>query len=276
MMNRIKHHKSLLTIAVLLIILLFLVIFQTRGAGTSRTEERKRISLVVYGDDTERWENLRQGADLVCKRSSADLSLLTTLSENDTAEQTEIIDREIEDGADALIIAACNSSGIREHMDSIRPDIPVVFVESIEDANSKEMFIAPDDYNMGLDLGRSIAENESDIVTVAIISENTDRDCVKLREKGLRDALEGKVGRITDWKRDERNMQVPTRVFIQKAVVSEATDVIVTFDNTATDALLDALANLNKKSKVYSISTSNEAVYSLYKGEIKTLEYQDT
>ncbi|MBR6159251.1 MAG: substrate-binding domain-containing protein [Lachnospiraceae bacterium] len=269
-----RRYKGLLVIAALLMILLGLVVFQTKGMRTTRAEERKRISLIVYGDDTERWESLRQGAGLVCKQNNADLSLLTMLSEDDVAEQNEIIDREIEDGADALIVAACNSEGIRDHIAGIGSKVPVVYVESLVSDNN-EISIAPDDYNMGLDLGRSIVENESDIVTVAIISENTDRDSVSLREKGLREAIDGKVGKILEWKRDEKNRNAQTRMFIQKAIVSEATDVIVTFDNSATDALLDALTNLNKKSKVYSISTSNKSVYSLYKGEIKTLEYSN-
>lgn len=275
MISRIKQHRSLLTIVMLLVLLLCLIMIGTRDSGKRSTKERKTISLVVYGDDTERWESLRQGAGLVCKQNNADLSFLTMLSEDDTSEQNEIIDREIEDGTDALIIAACNSSGVREHIADINPKVPVIYVESVAAPGDDEIYIAPDDYNMGLDLGRSIAENESDIVTVAIISENTDRDSVALREQGLRDAIDGKVGKILDWKRDENNRNIESRMFIQKAIVSEATDVIVALDNSTTDALLDALANLNKKSKVYSVSTSNKSVYSLYKGEIKTLEYSN-
>ena len=62
-------------------------------------------------------------------------------------------------------------------------------------------------------------------------------------------------------------------VVIRDAVVTDATDVIVTFDNSTGDALLDAMENLNQSSKVYSISTSNKAVYYLYNKEIKALEF---
>jgi ribose transport system substrate-binding protein len=197
------------------------------------------------------------------------------LTDNDVAEQEEMIEREIEDGTDALIIAACNSSEIRDYIRDRKPDIPVVFIGSVEDLQDSIDQIATDDYKMGYDLGEAIAENESDIVTVAIISENTERDSVALREKGLRDALEGNVGRIINWTRNGNEKTSKARVFIQKALVSEATDVIVTLDNSTTDSLLEALTNLNKKSKVYSISTSDQAVYCLYSGEIKVLEYPD-
>lgn len=273
-MNVLKKNSRLIVVLALTLIFLITAMYQITGRG-SRRSERKNVSLIVYGDDSERWESMRQGAGLACDEKEYDLSLITMLTENDAAEQMEIIDREIDDGSDALIIAACNSSVIRDYINDKNLRIPVVFVETVEDLQSGMKDIAASDYEMGYKLGEEIARNESDIVTVAIISENTKRDSVRLREQGLRDAIEGKVGKTIDWRRNEYEKKVNTRVFIQRAIVSEATDVIVTFDNSTTDALLDALENLNKQSKVYAISTSNKAVYNLYDGEIKALEYTD-
>ncbi|MBO4267360.1 MAG: substrate-binding domain-containing protein [Lachnospiraceae bacterium] len=273
-MNVLKKNPRLLVVLALVLIFLITAMYQIMGRG-SKDSARKNVSLIVYGDDSERWESMRQGAGLACEEKEYDLSLITMLTENDASEQMEIIDREIDDGSDALIIAACNSSVIRDYINDKNLRIPVVFVETVEGLQSGMKDIAASDYEMGYKLGEEIAANESDIVTVAIISENTKRDSVKLREQGLRDALEGKVGKMIDWSRNDYEKNVNTRVFIQRAIVSEATDVIVTFDNSATDALLDALENLNKQSKVYAVSTSNKAVYNLYGGEIKALEYTD-
>ncbi|MBO4903827.1 MAG: substrate-binding domain-containing protein [Lachnospiraceae bacterium] len=268
--------KNLRLIAVIVLILIFLVTAMYQITWKSpQNKERKNVSLIVYGDDSERWESLRQGAGLACEEKDHDLSLITMLTENEASEQEEIIDREIIDGSDALIIAACNSSVIRDYIEEKNLNIPVVFVETVEDLQEGIRDICADDYKMGYELGEEIVNSESDIVTVAIISENTKRDGVTLREQGLRDAIEGKVGKIINWSRNDYEKNVNTRVFIQRAIVSEATDVIVTFDNSTTDALLDALENLNKQSKVYAVSTSNKAVYNLYGGEIKALEYTD-
>ena len=269
-MSRLKKHRSLLIVVALIITFLCLVLAQFYPKSP-RAEKRMKVSMIVYGDDSERWENMRQGAALVCKEKNADLTMMTTLSEKDAEEQIEITKREIEDGADAIIIAACNSSRLKEYFDENHIGIPVVFIESLNSSDNDRLFIAPDDREMGKKLGEEIVNNESDIVTVSIISENTEKDSVSLREEGFREAVEGKVGKIIDWKRNEQEANTETRMFIQKAIVSEATDVIVTFDNSSTDALLDALSNLNKKSKIYSISTSNMAVYNLNKGDIKAL-----
>ena len=274
-MKLLKGRKLLIAGLVLLLIFLMLVTSQMNIQSPVK-EKRSKVSLIVYGDDNERWENLRQGAGLVCDEKSADLTLVTTLLETDAAEQKEIIDREIEGGADALIIAACNSSEVKAFIDERRPRIPVVFVESLNTpllSMGDNVVIAPDDYKMGYELGEAVTEGESDIVTVAIISENTVRDSVALREQGFRDAIDGKVGKVIEWKRSDRQQSAQTRMFIQKALVSDATDVIVTFDNSTTDALLDAMSNLNQTSKVYSIATSDKAVYNLNNKEIIALEY---
>ena len=273
-MTRFKNKYSLLFIIVILVIAFVSAIYRI-NRNEPRKEERKHVSMIVYGDDSDRWENMREGATLVCDEEGADLSLITMMSENDTAEQEEIILREIEDGADALIIAACNSSTIKDFIEDKHPRVPIVFVEDIESLSGDIKAITPDDHKMGYELGQELLKNESDIVTVAIVSENTGRDSVSLREKGFREAVEGKVGRIITWSRNDYEKMANTRMFIQRAIVSEATDVIVTFDNTATDALIDALANLNKTRKVYSISTSNKAVYNLYNKGITVLEYPD-
>ena len=272
-MTVLKNNKNLLYGILLLLVFLVLILSQLEQKEPKK-RPGKHVSFIVYGDDSERWENMRQGAYLVCDEKNADLSLITMLSEDDANEQKEIIDREIEDGADVLIVAACNSKEIADYIKEKR--MPAVFVETVDEeySGSKDV-VSPDDYKMGYELGESIVENESEITTVAIISEHTDRDSVTLREKGLRDAIEGKVGKIINWTRSEKQVNSNTRTFIQRAIVSEATDVIVTFDNSTTDALLDALTNLNKQSRVYSVSTSNKAVYSLYNGDVRSLEFSN-
>ncbi|MCR5301280.1 MAG: substrate-binding domain-containing protein [Lachnospiraceae bacterium] len=273
-MKRISN-RPFIGAAIVFIAFIVIMLLQIGGDEANKDEET-RVSMIVYGDDSERWENMRQGAALACQDKGADISLITMLSENDAAEQEEIIGREIEDGADALIIAACSSERIREYIDSNRIKIPIIFVETMEQLSGKIIDISSDDYRMGYELGKEMLDSESDIVTVAVISENTQRDSVALREKGFRDALsEGQTGKIINWSGNEYENLAGTRVFIQRSVVSEATDVIVTFDNSTTDALIDALSNLNMDRKVYSISTSNKAVYNLYNKDIKALMYPD-
>ena len=134
MMKRLYEKKSLIIVIVLLIIFLAMAVYQV-NFGTTENKPPKHVSMIVYGDDSERWENMYEGAYLVCKEQNAELSLLTMMSENDVNEQEEIIEREIEDGADALLIAPCDSSVIKHFIDQKELKIPVVYIETVESAS---------------------------------------------------------------------------------------------------------------------------------------------
>lgn len=272
-MKKMSENKSL--IAVIALLAVFVLITLYTSAPRSSDKDMKHISMIVYGDDADRWANMREGAYLVSSEKNAKLNLLTTLAEDDPEEQKEIIERELADGTDALIIAPCASREIKEYIDSMNLRIPVVYLETMEDASPVDVSIAVDDYGMGYELGENLVLEESGIVTVAVLSGNTDRDSIRLREEGFRDAIDGKVGKIIDWSGKSSEAVRDVRTYIQKEIVSEATDVIVSFDNLTTDALLDALSNLNQTCKIYAVSTSNHAVYDLYNGEIRVLEFPD-
>lgn len=271
-MRKLFANKNLLFLIMALVVIFFFILYRTY-VNPETGYSRKKVSLIVYGDDQQRWENLRQGAELVCNDKNADLTLITMMSENNVAEQEEIITREVYGGSDAIIIDACDSEQIAEYIKESRIRIPVIFLSSNSYAKDDYPCVAIDDYSIGYELGEEFVRSESDIVTVAVISDNTERESVSLRQKGFMDAIEGKPGKTLIWMREEREKNMAARLFIQRALVSEATDAIVTFDNSTTDALLDALDNLNQNSRLYCISTSDKAVYNLYNGKITALGF---
>lgn len=240
-----------------------------------RVEHNKKISLIVYGNNVKRWETLLQGAELAGEEKGADINLVSMSDESDYNEQIDIIEREVSNGAQALLIAACNSEKIGEYLGRAKLRIPVIFVETGAGFLKDEVCIAADDYMMGYELGKSICENEKPIAKVAIVSDKTCRNSIKEREKGVRDAILDYSNTVVTWERNPNEENLLPRVFLQRELVSEAVDVIVTLDNTMTDSLMDALNNLNKTSKVYSISTSEQAVYCLDHNMIKYLTYQN-
>lgn len=263
--------RKFMTPALFIVALIVLLVF---SKYEPKEAETRNVSLIVYGNDAKRWENLAQGAELAAGEESADVSIVTMTSEEDYAEQIAIIEREIESGADALMIAACDSERIGEYIDSVKIKIPVIFVETGIVSDKKQICIAADDYQMGYALGEEICKRENPIVKVAIVSGGIERDSIRERERGVRDAIGGYVNQVVTWERNQNEESLLPRVFLQRELVSEAVDVIVSFDNTMTNSLMDALDNLNKSSKVYSISTSDQSVYCLDQKRIKALTYQ--
>lgn len=264
-----RKHKQVLGFLLIVSVCAALLWFTVH----EKRDTLQEVSLIVYGNDASRWENLRQGAELAFEEEQVELTLVTMSAEGDANEQIALIEREISRGADALLIAPYDSQVIGAYIKNNKPSIPYVFVENSVSDETTGYSITADHYEMGKMLGRKILELENPIVKVAVISDGTRRESVKEREKGLREVVEPFANKVVTWERYENETDMLTRKFLQRAILEEAVDVVVALDNDIADALMDALDNLDKKTKVYAISTSDQSVYYLDQGKIKALEY---
>lgn len=266
-----KIRGKLLRLIIVLCVLAFIVV--AISYSRNHRDNHMHISLIVYDMDSRDWENLRQGAELACEGYDAEISISGASTYNNAAEQIDVIQREIDNGADALMIAACDSEAIGKYFDENKISIPVVFVNNSIKSKKNYDCISVDDYAVGELLGKSIIERENPIVKVAIISDDLEKEEVAIRQQGVLDVISPYVSKILVWERNEDEKKLITRKFIQNKLLEEAVDVVVALDNDASDALIDALLNLNRSTKAYVISTSDESVFYLDKGKIKTLEY---
>jgi len=259
---------------ILLIFLLIMigeVIYYTQAGA--KEEAVKQVSLIVYGSDATRWERLKQGAELASKDYNAEISLVTMSTENDAMEQISLINREIENGADALMIASCDSDKIDSYLKDKKIDLPYIYVDSGND-DVKETVDA-DNVKMGGTLAKTIYDNEKDWIKVAIIADNLERNSVNRRLEGLINTSFKYADEIVIWERNEYEKNKKGMFFLQRALTEEAVDVVVALDNSSMDDLLDATINLNKEIKIYGIANTDKAVYYLDNRLIKALVYQD-
>lgn len=238
-----------------------------------KDEKTLQISLIVYDINSRNWDNLKQGAELACSGLNAEIRFCGIEAYNDAKEQIALIEREIADGADAILLAACDSKAIGEYLDNATLNIPVVLVQNGAETKKEYDCVTNNDYEMGQLLGKTITSNENKIVKVAIISDGLEKKEIEARKQGVLDEIDSHVSKILVWERDEDEKQLITRKFIQNHLLEEAVDVVVALDNSASVALMDALINLNRSTKVYMISTADESVYYLDRGKVKALLY---
>ncbi len=267
--------KSGIAIKILLAVLVLAFAIQLIFYNNSgKKEESLQVSIIVYGSDAERWENLRQGAELAASEYNAEISLVTMTSENNSPEQINLIEREIHSGVDALLIAACNSEEIGKYFVNASIDIPVVFVENgIEDSTYD--CITADNYAMGVALAKEIIKQERSITKTAIIADKMERLSVRERYQGLYDTLVEYAPNIVAWERNDNEIGMLTRKYIQRGLTEEAVDVVVALNNDSCSGLIGALENLNKSRKVYAIANIDQAVSYLDAGKMRGLGYQN-
>lgn len=273
-MKKYKNQRYLI-IALITTFVFLIIEVAIYSSTTTNNSKTYKISMIVYGQDAGRWENMKNGAELACEESGTEISLITLSDVYDPVEQCALIEREVENGADALIVAACDSSYVGGYIAEHKFKVPIVFAETDIFYGYAYDYVSADNYMLGKNLAKHIIENEKDWIKVAIVTDNMRRESVKDRAQGVYDVLSGYTDNIVYWERNENELGMLTRKYLQRCLVEEAVDVVVTLDSETTDAFIDAMDNLNKTRKVYSIATTSKAVYSLDHEKIKAIEYQD-
>ena len=94
--------------------------------GKEPPPEIYRISVIVRGRAGDRWESIRQGADQAASEMNVDLSFITLSGENDSAEQISLLQREIDAGADAIVLSASDSAALAAPVEQAAEKAPSV------------------------------------------------------------------------------------------------------------------------------------------------------
>lgn len=267
-----KERKSLVIFGA---IVLALLIGEFAYYFTYRNHEDpiKQVSIICYGSDTSRWESLKQGAELAAEDLNAEITLITMSSENDELEQISLIAREIKNGADALLIAPCNSEVIGNYLKT--RDIPYTFVETGGEYADKNDAVSANNEKMATALAQTIDEHEKDWIKMAIIADYTERDSVQDRLNAMQNTDFRYADEMVLWSRNEQEKNKKAQYFLQRELTEEAVDVVVALDNNSMEELIDARINLNKDIKIYGIANSSKCAYYLDAGLINSMICQD-
>lgn len=271
-MINIKRSLIFVIIGIVFIILIITTTSYLYSGNKEKEEEAKTVSVILYDNTMDRWESLKQGIDQAALDEGSEINYVVMSTDNNKEEQLSLIQREIDNGADGILLAANSSdldiSGIQEKY----PKVPIVCIESGV-VNNNITLVSADNYTMGASLAEAIEEKENVRVRIAIVKDNLQRDSVKERYDGFYDKIRENFSKFTIWERVEGENRA--MIFVQRELTEEAVDVVVAFDNSSLEAVIDATLNLNKKVKIYGIANSDKAVYYLDNGKLETLVYQD-
>lgn len=232
-----------------------------------------QVSLIVYGSDASRWENLKQGAVLAADDLNAEVTLITMSGEDDASEQISLIHREAEGGADALLIAAADSEGIKEYLQYNPIKIPYAFVES--GTGDDASLTSADNVLMAESLIKTIDDNEKDWIKAAVIVDHDRRDSVRQRLDTVLNTDVNYAENVVLWERNEQEVDKKAQFFLQRQLTEEAVDVVIALDNSSMEEIIDAAVNLNKDVKIYGIANSSKSAYYLDNRLVRSLVYQD-
>lgn len=145
------------------------------------------LSVVIREADSSLWSNARLGMEQAAAELRAETRFLVLSKENDGQEQRELLRREYEGGADALVVVPADPEDLAQGWEKLAGKCSVVAMESeLEGAADT---IAPNNRSLGETLARALLEDWTG-GAVLLLDTAPDSSGVRERLEGAREVLE--------------------------------------------------------------------------------------
>ena len=257
-----KENISVLRTAGICIALIVIILatFFNAVMGDETPKSQTEISVILYHAGSDGWESMMEGMKQAEDDFAVNINYVILRESADGQEQLEMIQREIDNGAQGVIVAVCAYSEMYEGLERISNTAPVIAVESGVGDSMIPLFSA-DNYEMGRMLGEQILEDFQDRenLTVALVRENVNRDSVEQREQGFRDALAGKAKIIS----------------LGAAINGEIADAAAAFHKESLLEMTERTDVALRDTKNYGIGNTTSIVAALDKGNLEKLIFQN-
>ena len=125
-----KKGKSYIIIFSITVAFAFLYLFNYNLTAERKEKEYYNISVITRFTDSESFEIIRQGMEQAAIDMRAEMTYISLAEYNSCEEQDELLKREFNNGADAIIISAADSDYIAPTVNSVSTRIPVISIES--------------------------------------------------------------------------------------------------------------------------------------------------
>ncbi len=258
-------------LAVLVIILALMMLQEKNGNDLSR------VSVVVPDSDHTQWTALRYGLKMAAEDLGIDLFVVSTGNTLSAPEQMELIQNEIEHGADAVIVQPAIGEYTEELLKKVESRVPVMLVEyAASKAGEPSLLpvVKPDHYAMGNALAEEILDDYNGNIkgrTIGIVTESLESEAAARCRKGFEDGLKG-TGADLSWVVSGLQQENKEKQLKKQHKVN----IIAAFDDRSlTAAGKYSAANDLHGAFVYGIGHSTEAAYYLDTGSIECLVVPD-
>lgn len=154
-----KRRSALIQLAILTALgaAVALTLLLPQMSGLHRRPQPLELSVIIREQDSSLWTNTRMGMEQAAGELGAELRFLTLATANDGREQWELLQREIEQGADALVVAPADPAALEKSLGELDRDVPVVTLESpLEGA---DLSVVVPNAEMGASLAQAALED---------------------------------------------------------------------------------------------------------------------
>ena len=242
----ITRKEKLLWLGYGIILVLLFLLSSTDLIIKEEKREIYPISVIVEDTSDINYVNFRKGMEQAAIERNADISFITLYEAGSASQQQELIAREQQAGASALIVAPAQGGEIPEDLSRLA-NIPVVMVWTGQEPEQAEALVTTDFAQMGRDMAGQIAQSYDRDIPVYLIGRTLKHEGTESFERTLEEELESRGFTICLSLEEDGNTY---RTVLEQAISQEPKGaVIVGLDP---DSLREAASVLKSDEKLRS------------------------
>ena len=263
-------NKNKFYFGALLLILLAITVWASYGVlNSGKNEEVHAVSVIVDDSNNDRWIAFQQGLDAAANDYQIDLNFVSTGELSSAEEEVALINRELENGAEGVIVQMVSSTVEAKDLEDISARAALMLIETDVFPEDVYSFAGTDNLSMGKALAEAIKEDLGEQLvgkTVGILCGNQNRSAMQERLEGFQNSMKD-AGTDIVWVLDGANDAGGNADSLYRA---QAVDIVVALENDETERMVDFLQGTGEP-LLYGVGCSEKAVYYLDKGVIRTL-----
>lgn len=249
--------------------------------NVDRPSQKYQISVIVDDSNSARWDSFQTGLRQAARENGIRLNYVTTDFEGDSEKEKNLIEQEIENGADAVIVQLCPGSGASKILSDISTDVYIELIDnnvsSDEIGSSKVSFTGADSIEVGSELAQRIEAEFADLkdVRIGILAGNLKLVSVQERINSFKEISQAAGAQIVF---SVEATELSERE-ISELVKSNKADILVALDNDVTQTAANYIkmvdnynsypSNDLKDIKLYGIGCSPDNLNNLDQGIIR-------
>ncbi len=226
-----------------------------------------QISVITRESDSSVWASIRQGMEQAANDLDVELRLVTLSEANSLEEQKQLLAREAQGGADALILSPIDPEALAESADNA--DVPVIMIGALVDSYPS---ITPDNEAMGRSIALAMLPRLAPGGRVVLLSVAPGRGAVGDRAKGAAEALRG-AGIIA-----EELLLSGVRTTMSEALgelMRQPPELIIALEPVALEAAARAAQGIKNAPDLCGIGSTGPIVSWLERGAIEAIAAQN-
>ena len=233
------------------------------------SKQYRKISVVIQDAEDTQWAAFRYGLKMAAQDQKVELVVASTADALTKEEQLNTIKREIELGADAVIVQPVPGDDLEQKLRHLEKKVPIMLVEytaAKEREKSQFPSVEPDHSAMGEALAEELKKDYCGNLSgkkYGILMKSDAPHAMNSRRQGVEKALQD-TGIVCSWVVDSSVENKPK------------VDIVIALDNNSLiKAAEQAAANNLHGALVYGIGNSTQAAYYLDIGSVECLVVPD-